>query len=90
VSQLSILSIGRYVVVAVAIALLAPYAGCHIVTTAPDSPASIDAVGIAESTSTNRSLSAREDEPFQVNKTEGPEKSNESNLSDIESLLREP
>jgi len=91
VSQLSILSLGRYVVVAIAIVLLAPYAGCHILTTPPDSPTSVEGTenGGNEAIST-RSLRAGSDEPSGSSKTEEPEKAGESNLSDIESLLREP
>lgn len=90
-SQLNVLSLGRYVVVAVAVALLAPYAGCHILTTPPTSPASPERLEIGgEEALTSGSSRAGSDEPLEARKTETSDAARESNLSDIESLLREP
>jgi len=76
---------------AIAIVLLAPYAGCHILTTPPNSPTSLDGTerGGGE-VLTNGSLRAGSDEPSESSKTEVPNKASDSNLSEIESLLQEP
>lgn len=90
-SQFSFLSFGRYVVVAIAIVLLAPYAGCHILTNPPIPPASLEGSGVEEQERNSKSSSrVSATEPTEESKTEVPSKASESNLSDIESLLREP
>lgn len=95
-SQSSLLSLGRYLVVAVAIALLAPYAGCHILTSPPD-PVSTGgdansrrggSSGLRE-TLRDPSLQPAPDHTAPTRSDEAAE-ARESGFSEIEGLLQDP
>ncbi len=95
VSKNSLLPLGRYLVIALAVALLAPYAGCHIITAPPDTP-------LADGDSENRGKGSHRPEipastsrqnalePGASATSEESSAVGEPKLSEIENLLQEP
>jgi hypothetical protein len=95
VSHGSLLSFGRYLVIAIAAALLAPYAGCHILTSPPNHVVSGEIGEVARSDSKGRAISldsAERDERAAVSTDDAATTRDltEPKLSEIENLLREP
>jgi hypothetical protein len=95
VSHSSLLSLGRYVVIALAIVALAPYAGCHILTSPPNPVLSADVTNREKQKSKNGEPSGSESEERSQRASSADEALanrdvGETNLSEIETLLREP
>lgn len=94
-SQSSLLSFGRYVVIALAVVLLAPYAGCHILTSPPPSGSGAETRELTGKGSRNPRVPLEntqrldQDSPSS-DETALPPDESKTNLSEIENLLREP
>jgi hypothetical protein len=100
VSKVNLLSFSRYLVIAVAVVLLSPYAGCHLLTSPPhrvdeDTVASVSENNSKRSVEPADSVASADyvesSGPDVATRDEDPAEQVESNpkLSEIESLLRE-
>lgn len=94
-SKVSFLSFGRYLVIATAVVLLAPYAGCHILTSPPNHLGGGTIANVSDKDSKRAGKSADEVESSDGDAATNDEGSVEQEatkpkLSEIESLLREP
>lgn len=90
----NLVSLGRYLVFAIAGALLAPYAGCHIFTSAPSPVASDEMADVMRKDSKGRETSSDytdEHDPVADFANDSPTSRNltDPKLSEIENLLRE-
>jgi hypothetical protein len=95
VSHGSLLSFSRYLVLALALALLAPYAGCHLLTSAPDPVVRGDmadsTIRAAKEREPSSDYAAQQDrEAPSPGEAPGSRDPAEPRFSEIENLLREP